>query len=490
MVMIKSKVIDIFESFSTKEIRQFGDFVRSPFFNKNENLIRLYEILKKEHPDYKSESFTKESVFKQLYPGKKYKDNEIRRNFSRLMELCEKFLVQMNISDPFLFETTKTVLHELGSRNINKLFRIKLKKADEQFKNYADIDEGYFKQKYEIESIKNNLSEENLLDNRLLLFKNQMAHYLISILKLHQDLKIIRVMENYDYEKTLFNKFFERFDLAGFLADIKLEDETLYKILSIYYFRFVISLGEDKFDSYYHELKKLIYDNLDKFSRREKYNVMLFLSNSASEKLSSGKDFILEVHDINTKIIKEGLLKFDGELYIDLNKYRGILENALKLKKTDWALNFIEEHLTKLSPEKIDNLKNYSYSILSFTKGDFRYSLELISKINKYYNFHFEFITKSVKLKCLYELRYIEDIFYSLDSYRHLLKNNVTLPEPLKIQFRNFMIYFERCTKLRLQDRVSEVEVDMLKDEILKVERILEKDWLLQKADELKNVTN
>jgi hypothetical protein len=484
--MIKSKAIDIFKSFNSKELRQFGDFVKSPFFNKNERLVKLYEILKKEYPAFKSESFTKENVFEQLYPGKKYKDNEIRRNFSYLLELCEKFLLQLNIADPFLFETTKTVLNELGSRNIGKLFNIKLNRIDEQYKEYADIDEGYFKQKYEIESIKSNFSEENLLNNRLRLFKYQMAHYLISILKLHQDFKVIRIMENYDYEKTLFNKFFERFDLAGFLADIKPEDETLYKILSIYYFRYMISLGHDKNDTYYHELKRYVYDNLGKFSRREKYNVMLFLSNSASEKLSSGRDFILEVHEINEKIIKEGLLKFDDELYIDLNKYRVILEIALKLKKTDWALKFIEEHLTKLSPQKIDNIKNYSYSILSFAKGNFHHSLELVSKINKYYNYHFEFISRAVKLKCLYELKYIEDIFYSLDSYRHSLNNNDTLPELSKTQFRNFMNYFERCIKFKLQDIISDVDVDLLKDEIMKVERILEKDWLIEKLEELK----
>lgn len=87
----------------------------------------------------------------------------------------------------------------------------------------------------------------------------------------------------------------------------------------------------------------------------------------------------------------------------------------------------------------------------------------LISKLNKYYDYHFEFTTKALKLKCLYELGYYEDIFYSLDFKRHSLKNNITLPGLSKSQFKNFMNYPEKCIKLKLHVNISEIEMNTVK---------------------------
>ena len=47
--MIHSKSIRILKTLSKKELKQFGNFVCSPFFNKNRNLIKLFDVLKKYH---------------------------------------------------------------------------------------------------------------------------------------------------------------------------------------------------------------------------------------------------------------------------------------------------------------------------------------------------------------------------------------------------------------------------------------------------------
>lgn len=490
-VMIKSKAIEIFESFSTKELRQFGDFVKSPFFNKNDKLLKLYEILKKEYPHFKSGSFTKENVFKQLYPGKKYRDNEIRRNFSDLINLCEKFFVHLDLNKRNMFQNDLSLLNELSSRKIDKLFNSKLKEVIKLYGEYTDIEEEYFRNKFDMQvSLLNfitDIKSGSILDNLDDLFKYSIAYSIIITLKLNQDFLVQKLDENYDYKGTLISEYLQKFNLQEFLEVIKVHDKALYGILKIYHLRNIIAAGKDKDDSYYRELKELVYENLHLFSKSEKYNIILFLENSVSEKLLEGKkDFLQEAQEINEKRLNEDILTFEEDNYLGVKMFRKILETALKLKKTDWALKFIEENLSRLSPDRMDNVKNYSYSVISFTKGDCRKSLELVSKINKYYDFHFEFISKALKLKCLYELRYIEDMYYSLDSYRHSLNSNDTLPELSKAQFRNFMNYFEKCTKLRLRDKVPVVEADMLRDEILRVERILEKDWLIEKLEELK----
>lgn len=487
--MIKSKAIDIIKSFKPKEFRLFGDFVNSPFFNKNQKVVLLYEELKKAYPDFKSGEFTKETVFQKLYPGKIYKDNEVRRIFSDLLELCEKFLVQINLSDS---NSAYNLLYltELFTRKIDRLFNNKFREAADRLKEYTEVDDVFFKDKYDMEILRKNINANDEgskiifdIDN---IFKYLTAYSTIAGLKLSQDMNVLRKKMNIVYSDSLINKYFERLNLNDFLEDIKKADEKLYKIMKIYYLRHLIASGLDKDDTYYTELKTLIYDNLKLFSQPERYNIGLFLENSISEKLREGKtSFLEEAQEINELRIREGILKFDKNEYLSIRNYRKILETALKLNKFQWAVNFIEENLKELPPMAYENVNNYSHSVLSFSSGNYKKALQLISKINKYYDHNFEFITKSVKLKCLYELGYIEDIFYSLDSYRHSLKSNNTLPEISKMEFRNFISYIDKCTKLKIESANYACDAVLLKREISNIERILEKDWLLEKLDAL-----
>ncbi len=54
--MIHSKSIQVLKTLSEEELKQFSDFLRSPFHNKNRSLIKLFDVLKKYHPEYEVEN--------------------------------------------------------------------------------------------------------------------------------------------------------------------------------------------------------------------------------------------------------------------------------------------------------------------------------------------------------------------------------------------------------------------------------------------------
>ena len=70
--MKNSQIIKLLRTFDPKEIRRFSEFISSPYFNKNKNVIKLYEVIRKAYPDFEQEKFTKENVFSKIFPGKKY----------------------------------------------------------------------------------------------------------------------------------------------------------------------------------------------------------------------------------------------------------------------------------------------------------------------------------------------------------------------------------------------------------------------------------
>ena len=81
--MIKSSVISILNTFSQEEIKQFEDFLNSPFHNKNAKVIQFFNVLKEYHPGFDDEKLTKENLFKELFGNVKYKESYIRNLFSR-----------------------------------------------------------------------------------------------------------------------------------------------------------------------------------------------------------------------------------------------------------------------------------------------------------------------------------------------------------------------------------------------------------------------
>ncbi|MFT4761074.1 MAG: hypothetical protein ACI9XO_003786 [Paraglaciecola sp.] len=50
--MENSKLVQLLKTFSTQELREFKDFMQSPLFNKNQDLVDFYLYLKKIAPNF------------------------------------------------------------------------------------------------------------------------------------------------------------------------------------------------------------------------------------------------------------------------------------------------------------------------------------------------------------------------------------------------------------------------------------------------------
>ena len=57
--MISNTLLGMLSKFNPREFKEFGEFVKSPFFNKNIHVKQLYEYLKKFYPDFKDKRLDK-----------------------------------------------------------------------------------------------------------------------------------------------------------------------------------------------------------------------------------------------------------------------------------------------------------------------------------------------------------------------------------------------------------------------------------------------
>jgi hypothetical protein len=100
-----TKLINLLRTFNAAEIRKFRDFVNSPYFNKNKNIISLYNEIHNFYPEFDAEKLNEEILFEKIFNGEKYDYFKFRNIVSDLYNLGLEYLKQQpNITTLFIPE--------------------------------------------------------------------------------------------------------------------------------------------------------------------------------------------------------------------------------------------------------------------------------------------------------------------------------------------------------------------------------------------------
>ena len=118
--MEKSRLIVALKSLQPKDLKQFNAFVRSPFFNKNQQLILLCDYLVQWHRK-QSGALDKEDLHRIILPDAPFHDQKVRLAMSGLLKLLEQFIVHQNLAQNEALQRIK--LAECYRKlNLNKHF--------------------------------------------------------------------------------------------------------------------------------------------------------------------------------------------------------------------------------------------------------------------------------------------------------------------------------------------------------------------------------
>ena len=90
--MVGSKLIALIKTLDSRELNRLEVFINSPIFNRNEKIIRLFDIIKSNYPSFDKDDFTRENVYKAIFPEKENKDSSLRSLMTQLTKLIHDFL--------------------------------------------------------------------------------------------------------------------------------------------------------------------------------------------------------------------------------------------------------------------------------------------------------------------------------------------------------------------------------------------------------------
>jgi hypothetical protein len=494
--MLKSKAIDIIKTFSAEELKRFLSFVNSPFFNTDKSIIRISEALRKYYPEFKSDNLTDKNIYEEVYGKGKFSNSSLKNLMSELLTVCEKYLFHERMSRDYLKNDNNSIelLIEYRERNLEKLFDSRSKKLGDMLKKRKIENHEYFilSNKLEILNYQFHLSKHKYNSQIWQGFLNRASFDLCGIFHtLYVDSAMLMhsaEILNGKQEDSLMVNIVKDLDLEQLLKKIKHGKSEEYFFVSLYSNLILLSIydQEDKSEKYYYEIKSSFLKNINYFSDVDIYDILKSLRSYCIERMRKHKSaFIDELFEIDKLLIKKvnyssNLIKwYIGELFTEL------VHLAIYKKEYEFAENFIEEFKIYLNKDVIKFETGYTKAYLNLEYGNTEKALELLSSI-KPINSTMKILIKNLYLRAYYEMEYFEEAISMLDTHIHFVKKGSGFSDKRKELFKMHHNVFLNLYRMKMNPgKYSEYDVLKVRDELDKFYFLADKDWYIQKLDEL-----
>jgi hypothetical protein len=480
--MISSKAIDLIQTFSEDEFRKFGLFINSPYFNREAIHIKFYGILKKYYPEFDNKNFDKEKVFAKLYPGKKYNDGVMRNILSAMLELGENFLAIENLKAGE-FNYNLGLMRELSIRKLPKLYERQEKKASEVLENTSKSDLYYFNKSMLInEKRKHSIRQKSSLylhDEYLHeIAENNLIAFLISILRnytqiANSNLKLFK----FDYRLSFVNDTMETY--------LDNEVEKYKDIIYLNYFYNAFKLAKTEDEKYFYALKEISNDKSSSLSEESKSNIFSILTNYCYLKINKGElKFSREQFLLHKEQILRGQYLNESSSTLNHIKYMSVAVTGLDAGEIEWVSDFIEKYKYQLDNNNRENTYNFSRALLFYHRKQYSDALDWAAKV-KTDDLSYKHQLKSLYLKIYFDMNETEPFYSHVDSYKHFLMNQKHIPEITRDVIWSYVNFTKKLFDIKNNITEKDFELVKLKKELTENKSMINKVWLLEKAEEI-----
>lgn len=190
--------------------------------------------------------------------------------------------------------------------------------------------------------------------------------------------------------------------------------------------------------------------------------------------------FLKEKFELCKEEIKSGTYLLNGAM--SPVYYNQVVITGLKLNQIKWVENFIREYKNELEQSFRENTYNYCLSLLSFNKKRFEDSLEYLSKIS-FMELYQKTEVKTMQMMIYYETGAEEPLRFALEAFRHYISNSKLIPEQRKPANINFYKSLNKILSIKRKN--EKFEIEKLKSKIMLLEKVTNKEWLIEKINEL-----
>jgi hypothetical protein len=475
--MKESKIVELLKGMDIAEFRKLGDFVKSPFHNKSENLVLLYDYLSKFSKDFDDVFIDYGEISAFAFPGEKFNETKVRTLISKFVRLIESFFIYLEFEKNTGYQKV-LLLNTLNIRNLPKSFKSTLKETmDFQSRQFSRDEDYYYNQMYiELESFNYFLERTPRINQEDFGKINDNINLFFIITKLN----------------LLHFMMFEMQSNAENQSRIWLMDEVITYIEDnltwisrehpIIYMKYLILMTIIKPESqiYFKNLKKFVIKNIQKLNDEVLGYVFGALTNYCIIRCNGG-DIGFKYEKFKVYKIMEDNDLFSKEKYINFIDFLNAVFSALEVNRLNWAEKFFEKYKERLLPELMESTVSLAQTQILYYKKQYEKALEVLNGVT-YDNYYFYLSSKKLFAMIYYDMEKSEPILYIVDSARHYLKRNTKVSIINREFYLKFFNYIHKLVNLDYNQRSK---IESLKYDLLKERNVSSKEWLLTRIEQL-----
>jgi len=473
--MRETKLYKALIQLNGRELNRLHRFVTSPYFNRNEAIVKLFEWIREDLKNQKEE-LSKQELWTICFDQKdQYDDGRFRKLQSDLLKLVEEYYAQEAFeANPI--HKAKYLLETIYLKDLKELQSGSLKSAKQLAEEQNMKPASYYYYKYEIEQNIFNLTRsqverssksniEEIAENLDRFYLGEKLRYYCTILN-HQNLADI------DYKMLFIDEIIEH---------VKTNDYNNVPPILIYY-QILLTYTEPENKTHYIQLKELIDLHIHLFPEPEKKEIIDAALNYGIKRMNAGEvEYIREVFNFYRGALEKGLLLVKGQM--TPWSFKNIVTIGLRLKEFDWVENFIYSYNLYLEPRFQSNAKTFSLAQLYFYKKDYPNVIGLLSKV-EYNDMSYNLDSKTLLMASYYELDEMDALSSLLDTFRVYLNRNKELPAFRRKHYLTTISIVRRLAKIVASDKK---EIEKLQKEVEATQGVVSKNWILEKLSILKS---
>ena len=485
--MQKSRLVSLVKTLSRGELRKFRLFIESPYFNQNERLVKLMELLFQAAPGFNGQLLDKTYVFQYIFGSEEpYEEQRLHDQMSNLLRLFEQFIAQEHYEHA-PHSPAKHLLGALDQRQLTDHYSRTFRRIEKQFASHPLRDSGYYLEMYMFEKGRDSYAGKQ--QNRR--FKQQLSETVrnLDAYFLGERLRMACEMIN---RQRILNQPYEPGIEKGMIQYMKGEGRGYLEIplISIYYQIFMMLTEDTDGSQYFTELLNSLEENSAFFSRQEAYAMYAYAQNYCIQQINQGQvDYLEKLFRIYQMLLNKELLLDSSTGFLAHEHYKNIITVALRQKEFDWARNVLEEYKSKLSPKYRENAYNYNLSVYLYEKKRYGEVLKLLQQV-EFTDVYYHLSAKFLLLRIYYEQNDTDGFRYLTQAFLAFLKRNQEISTYQTQAYRNLIRFAQKAFKLRrrserLLKEEFEVRLEKLKHEISSTKGISNANWLISQIREL-----
>ena len=473
--MNNSKLYSALTYFDKYEQNRLRKYINSPYFNKNEGIIYLFEILTSHINKYRNSTevtnLDKEAIWKKIYHDKKYDDIRFRKLNSDLLKLVEGFLAQQTFENNQLNQST-CLLTAVEKKSMNELFESSSRIAKRISKQQAHITADFFYYQYQIEKSKyefnkykfeksTSLNVEEIGDNLDKFYIAEKLKYYSAILP---QAKIATSTEDLLFFDQIINH-------------VKKNNYADVPSIALYYQIYLTISDNDNVDHYF-KLRELLVKFGDQLSIPEAKSIYDMAVNYCVIKNNQGQsNFVFELFEVYKDYLENGIIDGDGELAP--RHFRNVVNVATRIGKYEWTEQFINDFKDKLPEDFRNNAVSYNLARLYFFQKEYNRVIESLQEV-EYEDVTYNIGSKVFLLKIYYELDETEPLFSIMESFRVYLNRHKEIPLQRRKNYFSLIKFTKKLINLMPGNKK---ELEKIKAELAKTESAID-PWILEKIKE------